>query len=197
MTPDNLILTWFHVDMASAFSDMLFRWFSSKYYFSFPILLTLLLYAVQKQGWRGVFWWFSLILVIGLGDQLGNQLKELFSEVRPCTSHEAFQGLRADDICTYSTKGMPSNHAINFFTATLFVILTRPQWHVWHSFLLICSILAGLSRIYLAKHFPSQVIAGSFIGTYIGTLTALFYHHRKWSSTLLHIKNIPILRKEP
>jgi undecaprenyl-diphosphatase len=195
MTPDSLILTWFHIDMASGLSDILFQWFSSRYLFSIPILMGLLFYAAQRQGWHGVFWWFSLIVVVALGDLFGNILKELFSELRPCASQDILQDLRTNLICGDSTKGMPSNHAINFFTATLFLILTRPQWRTWHLIFLVCSILASLSRIYLAKHFPSQVIAGSFIGVYVGTLTALIYHHRIWLGTLL--QNIkPFLQKE-
>jgi undecaprenyl-diphosphatase len=195
MSPDNLILAWFHVDLASSLADILFGWFSNRYLFSTPILLSLLAYSFLKQGWQGVFWWFSLILVVAFGDMLGNVLKALFSELRPCAIAEPLQTLSENIVCSDSAKGMPSNHAINFFTATLFVILTRPTWHRWHVFLLICSILASLSRIYLAKHFPSQVVAGTFIGIYVGTITALLYHHSNWLSSVLN--NItPILRKD-
>jgi undecaprenyl-diphosphatase len=196
MSPDNLILAWFHMDLASTLADVLFNWFSNRYLFSTPILLSLLAYSYIKQGRQGVIWWFSLIFVIALGDMLGNILKELFSEVRPCAIAHTFQAVRENVVCGDSAKGMPSNHAINFFTATLFVMLTRPQWRSWHGFLLICSILASLSRIYLAKHFPSQVIAGTFIGIYVGTISALLYHYRSWFNSLLN-SMMPILRKEP
>jgi undecaprenyl-diphosphatase len=195
MSPDNLILAWFHIDLASTLADALFNWFSNRYFFSTPILLSLLAFSYVKQGWQGVLWWFSLILVVALGDVFGNILKELFSELRPCASAEAFRVLRENVACSDSTKGMPSNHAINFFTATLFVTLTRPNWRSWHGFLLICSILASLSRIYLAKHFPSQVITGTFIGIYIGTITALLYHHHRWIGSVLN-NVMQVLRKD-
>jgi undecaprenyl-diphosphatase len=196
MTPDTLILSWLHVDMASTMTDTLFNWFSSRYFFSIPILLSLLAYSVVKQGSHGLFWWLSLIAVVTFGDLLGNLLKDLFSEMRPCAISETFLSLRDQVECSDSAKGMPSNHAINFFTATLFVVLTRPNWRGWHYLLFISAVLASVSRIYLAKHFPSQVLTGTVIGIYLGTIAALVYRHRYWLSSL--IGNIqPILRKEP
>jgi membrane-associated phospholipid phosphatase len=60
---------------------------------------------------------------------------------------------------------------------------------------LISAILASVSRIYLAKHFPSQVITGTFIGIYLGTITALIYQHRNWLSSLVN-NLMPIIRRE-
>jgi undecaprenyl-diphosphatase len=195
MTPDSLILAWFHVDLASGIADNLFNWFSNRYFFSTPILMCLLAFSVVKHGWQGLLWWTFLVAVVAFGDVFGNMLKGLFGELRPCAASDTFQSLRDNVACSDSAKGMPSNHAINFFTATLFVILTRPNWHRWHIILLISAILASVSRIYLAKHFPSQVIAGTFVGIYIGTIFAILYRHRNWSSSLLN-NVMPMLRKE-
>jgi undecaprenyl-diphosphatase len=178
MTPDDLILTWIHVGWSSHIADILFAWLSDKFTFSLPLMLALLIYASAKQAWRGVAWWFGLILVIAIGDLCGNQLKHLFSELRPCCPSAAFELLRADFACRDTYLGMPSNHAINFFSATLFVMMTRPAWRHWHVVLLCAAILASISRIYLAKHYPSQVVAGAFIGMDIGILSGLFVRYR-------------------
>ncbi len=70
---------------------------------------------------------------------------------------------------------MPSNHALNSFAATAFLFVTRPAWKGWRLFLLVSAILVALSRIYLAKHFPSQVVMGAAIGTLWGLAAAWLY----------------------
>jgi len=185
MTPDDLILAWMHVDWSSETMDMFFAWVSNRLTFSLPLMLILLSYAAVKQGWRGVGWWFGLILAIALGDLCGTQLKHLFSELRPCCPSAGFEMIRPGFACKDTYLGMPSNHAINFFTAVLFVMMTRPDWRRWHFGLLSAAILASISRIYLAKHYPSQVVAGAFIGMDIGILCGLFLRYPVWIVTML------------
>jgi undecaprenyl-diphosphatase len=187
MTPDEMILFWLQTNLASQFSDAIFRWFSSRIGFSFPILLALLITAIKKEGRQGIGWWFALILVVAIGDQFGNQLKTLFSELRPCAN---------DLTCHSVAKGMPSNHALTFYTASLFVILTRPAWRRWHRLLLTSALLTSLSRIYLAKHFPSQVVAGIFIGIYLGVVAAALYRLRFWLTPLIS-RIVLLVRLEP
>jgi len=66
---------------------------------------------------------------------------------------------------------MPSNHAVNFFAAATFVALVTP-WRGWRVGLFAAAALVGLSRIYLGKHYPSQVVAGAMIGATIGWMGA-------------------------
>ncbi|MGD8912734.1 MAG: phosphatase PAP2 family protein [Candidatus Thiodiazotropha sp.] len=184
MTPDELILHWIHVGLSCQLSDSLFHWFSSRATFSLPILFALLFVAVRREGWQGAGWWFTLILVVGIGDQFGNLLKSLFSELRPCALEENITLTRKGLSCDSVPKGMPSNHALNFYAATLFVVLTRTKWHGWHALLLMAALLASLSRIYLVKHYPSQVVAGIFLGINIGVVAALLYQAPRWFGQL-------------
>lgn len=185
MSPDDLILTWIHVAWSSDFADHLFNWVSARASFSLPLLLLLLIYASIKQGWGGLAWWLGLILAAIIGDLYGLHLKHLISELRPCSASAGFAALRPDLACGDTYLGMPSNHAINFFTVALFVMMTRPQWRGWHMVLVCAAILASLSRIYLAKHYPSQVVSGAFIGINIGILSALLFRYREWIVNML------------
>ncbi len=145
-------------------------WVSSKPAFAFPLLLALLVYSLRTLG-RAAGWkfWLALVLSVGVGDGLGAQLKDWFAQYRPC--FEAFWVLRYSGCempqCGASLTGMPSNHAINFFTAATFVALTT-RWRAWQAGLWLAAILVALSRIYLGKHYPSQVLAGAFIGSLVG-----------------------------
>jgi undecaprenyl-diphosphatase len=184
MTPDEMILFWLHSNLASQYSDAIFYWFSSRSAFSIPILLTLLIVAIQKEQWRGVGWWLALIIVVAIGDQFGNLLKSLFTELRPCAHDLNYREMAREFSCSSVAKGMPSNHALTFYTASVFVILTRPTWRRWHLLLLTTALLTSLSRIYLAKHYPSQVVAGVFLGINIGVVAAVIYRIKLWLDPL-------------
>jgi undecaprenyl-diphosphatase len=196
MSPDEITLLTLHSTFSSVTSDALFHWFSSRSTFSLPILFALLLTAARRESWRGVLWWLALILVVGTADQFGNLLKSLFSELRPCASGSALSSLAQELTCGNESNGMPSNHALTFYAASLFVILTRPNWQGWHGVMLAAAFLSSLSRIYLGKHFPSQVVAGIFFGIDIGLLGAFIYRAQHWSPTLFH-HLLSFMRLEP
>jgi len=74
--------------------------------------------------------------------------------------------------CGDKLEAMPSNHALNFFAAAAFLtmVIRRRSWGIS---LFIIALLVGISRIYLGKHYPGQVLAGAAIGTSLGYLVAL------------------------
>jgi undecaprenyl-diphosphatase len=196
MTPDETILFWLQSNFASQYSDVIFYWFSSRSGFSMPLLLALLIVAIQKEQWRGLGWWLTLIIAVAIGDQFGNLLKSLFTELRPCAHDLNFRQMAREFSCSSVAKGMPSNHALTFYTASLFIILTRPAWRGWHLLLLTTALLTSLSRIYLAKHYPSQVVAGIFLGINIGVVAAMIYRIRQWFAPLSK-RVIGLIRLEP
>jgi membrane-associated phospholipid phosphatase len=63
--------------------------------------------------------------------------------------------------------------------------MTRRAWWGWHLLLLTAALLTSLSRIYLAKHYPSQVIAGMFLGINIGVTASLLYRVKIWLEPLI------------
>jgi len=69
---------------------------------------------------------------------------------------------------------MPSNHAANFFAASLF-LLTIFKINRYSLIFLFVAIFVALSRVYLGKHFPHQIIAGSAYGAFMGGLGGYIY----------------------
>ena len=106
-------------------------------------------------------------MVTGLGDLLGNFLKDLFLQPRPCFSHiDLFPSI---DKCGPDLTGMPSNHALNFFIfSTLIHLFLRNS--VISIIFFASSVLVALSRVLLIKHLLSQVIIGSLIGIVMGII---------------------------
>ena len=171
---DERWLLWINQDWAHPFLDGLFWWMSERLWFAVPLAAMLLYFSVRQCGPAGARLFLAMALTVGAGDLLGNQLKSWFAEPRPCyVMHEQLRSVGHGEPrqCGPSATGMPSNHALNFFAAATFVTLATP-WRGWRLFLFAVAVLVGLSRIYLGKHFPSQVLAGALIGATVGWLGA-------------------------
>jgi len=150
--------------------DFLFGWISEQLWFSLPLLLGLLIWLRRQYHHNGVKLWLLLILTVIMGDMLGNLLKAWFAMPRPC--FDLFDLLRppgggAPRQCDAAFTGMPSNHALNFFAVTALLAYATRRVGLSGLFLLI-SLAVALSRIYLAKHYPSQALAGAVIGALFG-----------------------------
>ncbi|MET0027270.1 MAG: phosphatase PAP2 family protein [Candidatus Thiodiazotropha sp.] len=184
MNLDDKIMIWLHSGLPHQFSETLFAWMSSRTTFYLPLLGLLLMTAVREDMRRGIGWWCALILLLGIGDQFGGLMKILFHELRPCAA--GIDALWHAQPCSGNAKGMPSNHALTFYAASMFVIFTRPHWPRWQAFLMIAAFLVSLSRIYLAKHYPSQVIGGVFLGILLGSAGALCFNAQRYLYPLVH-----------
>ncbi|MEK7141666.1 MAG: phosphatase PAP2 family protein [Patescibacteria group bacterium] len=90
-------------------------------------------------------------------------LKPLVARVRPTELMGAIiVGSTSHDF------SMPSGHATIAFAMATVLSQKEPKWR-WLFFSL--AILISLSRIYLGKHYPLDVIMGGFIGAAIGSLS--------------------------
>lgn len=178
---DEAILYGINRGWSGPLADHLFTWASARFTFSYPLLLLLLADSVRRAGWRGARLWLLLVVSVGIGDSTGNTIKSWVEEPRPCFDRYAglveAGGVPMKRCSGPSTTGMPSNHALNFFVAVTFLTVTT-SWRGWQVGIFIAALLASLSRVYLGKHLPSQVLAGSGIGAVIGLLAGLWacYH---------------------
>ena len=170
MSTDAALLLWINQAWADPGLDFLFQWVSERASFSMPLLLILLFVFWRRFAKDGVKLWLLMILGVVLADMLGNLLKDFFAQPRPC--YELFELLRPlgggiFKQCDAATSGMPSSHALNFFSVALFVTLALRN--LWLSLVMFgIAVLVGLSRIYLGKHYPSQVAAGASLGLLFG-----------------------------
>ena len=96
-----------------------------------------------------------MLLVMLLGDAFGNLLKHLLEEYRPC--YDYFQALRP-----LPGGSLPCGSK-NAFAVVSFLAMTTRRWMLT-AVLAGVAVLVGLSRIYLGKHYPVQVLAGALLG---------------------------------
>ena len=169
---DQQILLWINQGWSHPWLDVFFSWVSGRAGFSVPLTLLMLALWSWRYRWDGLKLWIALLLVIALGDALGNQLKHLLLEHRPCydlASLVRIPGSPPGSSCGSSLTGDPSNHALNFFAVAAFITYTFRSWR-WGVPMFVIAVAVGLSRVYLAKHYPHQVLIGAAIGIAWGLL---------------------------
>jgi membrane-associated phospholipid phosphatase len=130
-------------------------------------LFAFLLYRKQKRL-------AMLILAAYLSSGLFTQiLKNIIYAPRPRIYFEASQYLfRLDNFGNSGggSSSFPSGHTTSAFAlATVLAVYFKNKY--WSILLLVAAALVGYSRIYLAQHFPADVLAGAFIGTVFATLS--------------------------
>lgn len=159
--------------------DALFGYLSWYAGFGLPLIVLLLLWLTWRYRVTGLKLAFALILVVAAGNTLGQFLKELFQQPRPC--HVAGLGdespsgahvrLPPGVECRDPLAGMPSNHALNYFAAAAFLGAALRLRSLTVA-LLAAATLVALSRVYLGLHYPSQVLAGAVLGSVLGLTAA-------------------------
>lgn len=129
-----------------------------------------------RIGWKEVLLMFA---AVGITDATaGLWLKPMFDRLRPC---KALVSIREVVSCS-GEWSFPSNHAANMAAVATIVFLmgTFPRWLVRTLFALM--LITGYSRIYLAQHYPFDILVGFCLGAFIATLViaaakaAQFFH---------------------
>ncbi|RNA18032.1 dolichyldiphosphatase 1-like [Brachionus plicatilis] len=108
-------------------------------------------------------------------------LKNLIKQPRPYLNEHRSKG-------NFSKYGMPSDHSqVMFYFSTFFVLMVAYRYYIYQSKLMqiliksfLCvlaifaAILVAFSRVYLKYHTNEQVIAGSLIGIFCGSIWFFF-----------------------
>lgn len=171
---DLQLLLWIHHDLAHPALDVFFAWLSQTTWFSLPLFGVILALLLHTHGKDGARLWAMLVLITIVGDQLGGLLKYLIAQPRPCASIPELVRVPQTIFtvnCSKHLNGMPSNHAWNFFAATLFIGWTLRSV-TWVAVLGVIALLVSLSRVYLGVHYPSQALTGALLGAMYGLLVA-------------------------
>lgn len=177
---DRSIFFFINHGWANPVLDRIFVWISLWWGFGLPLAILMLLLFRRRWERQGTWLWVFLVLLLSFGETGGRLLKHIASQPRPCfeMAGEVRQpGIGYTGPCKNAWDGMPSNHALDYFAAaTLVAVAYRSRRWALLGFGI--ALLVALSRIYLGKHYPSQVAAGASIGVVWGLLVARLAHRK-------------------
>ncbi|MDF7811678.1 phosphatase PAP2 family protein [Hymenobacter sp. YC55] len=137
------------------------------------VLLVLLIYIYKRRA-------FLLVPLlgasVGLADLISSRFfKPYFARLRPCHDPKLSATLNLIHGCG-GQFGFMSSHAANAFAFAVFVSLVLPrQYRAAKWLLFLWAVLVSYSRIYLAAHFASDVLAGATLGSLLAWLSATIY----------------------
>ena len=156
-----------------------------------PLYLFILIFMWVKYGWRRALGFVvCLALAIGFSDIIcgifkhSGPLKHLWESFpvrhRPMFD-EAVRDLAHVPSYGHGTYGTVSAHAATTVAlAWMSALAIRRNWYNW--LIGVSVVLICYSRIYLAKHFPMDILLGAIVGTILGL--SIFFLWKKFDKVI-------------
>ncbi|HPD65780.1 MAG TPA: phosphatase PAP2 family protein [Bacteroidia bacterium] len=155
----------------NSFFDTFLPLFRDKFFWLplYVFIFSFLIVNYRKQGWLIILF---LIITVTLSDQFSSHLiKPLVHRLRPCKDPFFTEYVRTIVGCKPGFS-FPSSHAANHFSVAFFLGLfffRQARWVLPAG--LVWAAIISYSQIYIGVHYPSDIIAGCFLGIFCALLS--------------------------
>ncbi len=148
-----------------------------------PFFLILLYFLYKKLTWQQLV---LLVVVIALfftfTDQMTNVFKRTFERPRPLNEPDLVGMVRVlKDTKSFSFF---SGHASNSMGAMVFLFLILKRYYKYAWIIFFFPLLFAYTRIYLALHYPGDILSGYIFGILSGLI---FFQLFKYLNKRLHL----------
>lgn len=132
-----------------------------------PFFLILLIILQKKIGWKklGIAILFIAFL-LAFTDQATNLFKNYFQRLRPCNDTDINSVIRI--VKSSISYSFFSGHASNSTASMMFLFLILRKYYKYAFVLFLFPLIFAYSRIYLALHFPLDIVSGYLFGLISG-----------------------------
>lgn len=134
------------------------------------ILLLYGLFSKNKEFWRNAL---TVLIAVSIAAIVANILKFSLDTPRPYELYPFIEKLSSG-----GSPSFPSGHTTDAFAFAVAAGLVYKKWYILFPGL-IWATLVGISRMWLGVHFPSDVLAGAFIGTICAFLYSLLMKNKQ------------------
>ncbi|MBI3599766.1 MAG: phosphatase PAP2 family protein [Nitrospinae bacterium] len=168
---DTYLLYAVNSGMENRFFDVLMP-FVTNYRNWYFIILAVMAIMIIRDWKKGLMTILLVMAAVSISDYLNSHVvKFMFGRARPCSALPT-ETLHLILGCP-SNPSFPSSHASNIFALTVVLVY---RYRVLLIYMLTIAVLVCLSRVYLAVHYPSDVIAGGIFGILYGSMVILIYN---------------------
>ena len=147
--------------------------------FWLPLYLFLLLLVSFNFGKQSIWWILMAILTVSLSDIISSSfLKENLFRLRPCQDPAINDMVRIMIKRCPVSSSFPSSHAVNHFTAAMFIYQTLKFTSKWWALLFVWAFFIIYAQVYVGVHYPVDVFCGAIIGCFIGWFFASVFNKK-------------------
>jgi undecaprenyl-diphosphatase len=114
---------------------------------------------------------FDVLLILAITIVVSEGIKFLVGRPRPCDALTNVRTLAGYQCSSEFDPAFPSGHASRAFAVAGF-LLVRFRWRIGIPAIAL-AVLAGISRVYLGLHWPTDVLGGAFVGIAMAVLVDL------------------------
>ncbi len=145
------------------------------------ILLSIVLVIFAKTRKTGFTMMIAMIVTVIIGNAV---LKNCFARFRPAWVDVEFFNSIKYHIGIPKDYSFPSGHTMNGVTASMCILFCaiKEKKHILYGIgaVIVAGIIA-FSRMYLFVHWPTDILAGAFVGLVIATITFFVMDKKLWS----------------